>query len=483
MKKTRLLSALQGFIFRAVAVCIAFFCLAPTALATSPITDDFESYTTGWISTQSPVNWHITPDFQIIDSGCYSGKCASPTNSGMYSDNGTPLTEGELYFWYYSAPDNSPVFYFTQNDTPVAYFMNFVNTGGFADVRNGNTHFEDLNFPVETWTHLGIRWLNQQIALSTDGGGTWTSYFTPYGGFPAVGIDGIYAEATANARFDNFDAGLSPVIEGYYPILTTATPTDNLENIVDFDNFLVSGNLSIPTANTSNYDTLKVKFSKNNSFFPTKVLTFPLGGITGGSSVDYSATTSIPITQSGGNFFKVSYSVSGTKYYGSYADNPLIDNELLPYNNTWVKDSATPVPLPFINPSIKPAQDALQDCSGFSGIEKVICDLKNFVVGAVLPSDEALTQIGGTLQALKTRAPVNYIGSISETLTNIYAGINESSGFSFSILGNAGVVDTSIFSIDLGSGITIGGTIKIFLTFLLFIIFLAWGLNYMHRIL
>ena len=77
---------------------------------------------------------------------------------------------------------------------------------------------------------------------------------------------------------------------------------------------------------------------------------------------------------------------------------------------------------------------------------------------------------------------MNYAAAISTTLSNIASGVNDSAAFSFALYGNSGTVNTTIFTQDLGSGVTLGGTIKLILTFLVLMVFFIWGMGYMHRI-
>jgi hypothetical protein len=244
----------------------------------------------------------------------------------------------------------------------------------------------------------------------------------------------------------------------------------------------VSGTIAIPTNNTHAYDNLKVLFYKPNNAFPAETLNIPLS-LTGGQSYAYSATTTIAVSGSGNNFFKVAYNLSGRTYAGSYLDNPVISMPLLPFDNTWIKDSVSSAPASILNQATLPTQEALEDCDAYSGIDAVVCRFKNFIMGAFLPSNDALAQISGTMDALKTKFPINYASAISSSFGTIAAQVDDNSGFTFSLYGNSGTADTSFFTQDLGGGITIGGTIKLILTFFVFMLFLLWGLNYMHRVL
>jgi hypothetical protein len=215
---------------------------------------------------------------------------------------------------------------------------------------------------------------------------------------------------------------------------------------------------------------------------PAETFVIDIGELTSGQSYNYSATTTVPITSSGDNFFKVGYTLLGSPYGGSFL-NPPINEELLAFDNTWVKDSADDAPDYLITPSIKPDQPALEDCSAYSGADKIFCEFRNFVVGAFLPSDSALNQIGATMSALQNKFPVNYARAVGDTFSDISENVNDGATISFNLLGASGAVDTSIFTADLGAGITIGDTIKTIITFLVLAVFYSWAVQYMHRIL
>ena len=78
---------------------------------------------------------------------------------------------------------------------------------------------------------------------------------------------------------------------------------------------------------------------------------------------------------------------------------------------------------------------------------------------------------------------MNYARAIGDSFSTITAGIDDDAGFSLTILGTSSSADTSFFSQDIGGGATLGGMIKLMLTFLILMVFMFWGLGYMHRVL
>lgn len=479
MKKTRHLNALHSF-FLAIVGSLAIF--APAEAATI-LTDDFDAYSDGALTGQGGwVNYYQS--CAVVDGkvGCSGGRTGN-------QKKGTPLSSGAMSFNFRVYKDENlsseSVIGFGFIKITSSSFgsggpqlgISYSNSKGIFIPADGGDFF--LNDP-EVWHTATLVWDEIYANLYVDG--VLLKENTP---IPAANYSwlafGITPNLGASMWVDNIGA---PVVEGYAPILTPTSPERNNETVVNFDaGFEVSGSVVIPTANTHLYDKLIVSFRKPDSFFPAKTLTINLGGLTAGQSYNYSATTTVPITSSGDNFFKVGYTLTGSTYAGSYANNPPISEEALWYDNTWVKDSAEDAPAYLITPSIKPEQDALEDCGEYTGIDAVICNFRNFIVGAFLPSDDAIAQIGGTMDALKNKFPMNYARAIGDSFSAITAGIDDDAGFSLTILGNSSSADTSFFSQNIGGGATLGGTIKLMLTFLILMVFMFWGLGYMHRVL
>jgi len=481
-KLSRRLNALQLFFLAAGGALAGLVGFAGTVIASTPVVvDDFESYTNG-TSIAGQGSWDaVNSNLTVSTSQAHGGTKSAVCNFGntcYFWVDGLNITTGYMDFWFYPTQwqnfANQSMYF-----DGAAFQVNFYGNGSGGVVLNDTGHWYDgFNLVMNTWQHIIIEFNATQYRFSPDGGGTWSAWAN-HAGSPVSSMQG-YGNNSRGFFVDDF---ISQTITGYDPVLTPTTPPRNVETIVDFDDpVAVSGTIAIPTNNTHAYDNLKVLFYKPNNAFPAETLNIPLS-LTGGQSYAYSATTTIAVSGSGNNFFKVAYNLSGRTYAGSYLDNPVISMPLLPFDNTWIKDSVSSAPASILNQATLPTQEALEDCDAYSGIDAVVCRFKNFIMGAFLPSNDALAQISGTMDALKTKFPINYASAISSSFGTIAAQVDDNSGFTFSLYGNSGTADTSFFTQDLGGGITIGGTIKLILTFFVFMLFLLWGLNYMHRVL
>jgi hypothetical protein len=495
MKKTRHLNALQSFFWATVGSLVV---LSP-ACAALPLEDDFDGYSLGDLGGQGGWQCQNGASYgQIVDTDYESSPYSLlGAPDSCYNDTGASTSDGEVFIWI-NKDSEMPASWglfdlIGEGETyPTNAILSWLsNSSQLSDWYYVDSDWGQLS---AGWNKIGIQWhyeatpANRWVKVSLNDG----EYVEGSANFKAAIAAGSilaapvvgYAFFGSNTYIDTIGSGVPPVVEGYAPILTPTSPERNTETVVDFDDgFEVSGSVVIPTANTHIYDKLIVNFRKPDSFFPAKTLTINLGGLTAGQSYNYSATTTVPITSSGNNFFKVGYTLTGSTYAGSYANNPPISEEALAFDNTWVKDSAEDAPAYLITPSIKPEQDALEDCGEYTGIDAVICNFRNFIVGAFLPTDDALAQIGGTMDALKNKFPMNYARAIGDSFSTITAGIDDDAGFSLTILGTSSSADTSFFSQDIGGGATLGGTTKLMLTFLVFMVFMFWGLGYMHRVL
>ena len=478
---------------------IAGVLVAPTpAQGALPLADDFDGYILGdlggqggWLCENNPANGQIVDT--DYNSSPYSLLGAADS---CYNTTGSAISDGEVFLWI-NKDSQTPASWgmFDLLGAGESYPANAIlswlsNTSQLSDWYSVDSDWGQL---AGGWNKIGIQWhydatpANRWVKVSLNDG----EYVEGSASFQAAIAAGTiltapvvgYAFFGSNTYLDDIGGGIPPVVEGYAPILTPTSPERNAETVVDFDDgFEVSGTVQIPTSNNNIYTDLVLTFRAPDSFLPAETFVVDIGELTSGQSYNYSATTTVPITSSGDNFFKVGYTILGSPYGGSFA-NPPISEELLAFDDTWVKDSPYGAPAYLITPSIKPDAPTMEDCSGYSGIDKVMCEFRNFVAGAFLPSDSALNQIGATMSALQNKFPVNYAKAVGDTFSDISESVNDSATISFNLLGASGAVDTSIFTAELGDGITMGGTIKTIITLLVLTVFAFWAVGYMHRIL
>jgi hypothetical protein len=409
----------------------------------------------------------------------------------MYK-SGTSSTSGEWYFDVYlasGAADNAarifgPGFLSDEADmtfSPVGASVNF----GCGAVASGS-------FNVDEWHTIGIKWAALNFQCNVDGGSWGSQHAFLYPGGGSLSIFYVHSPS-ANFYIDNIsDVPAGPsVVAGYYPIIAPTSPARNETSVVDLSNIAETGTVTIPTANTNFYNELVISYRKVNDLIPTGISTidFP-AAITAGQSYAYSATLNIPVDTPGNNYFLVTYTLNGNQFSGSYADNPIISDTVfqgfINGDDTWVTDHSGGGSPPggILNPAAWPAGIAPDDCAGLSGIDAAICNLKNFITGALYPSQGAINQFTATIGLFSQKWPMNYISTFVKTLGDIRAGVDEGAPLTISIFGVGGPIDTTAFNLPVvpGQALTLGQAIKTFLVFLVCMIFLAWAISYMHRI-
>lgn len=488
--KTKRLNGLQSFLLVAIGCLVGSLGFAGLAAAAAPFSDDFDSYTTGNLSGQG--DWTGYSSNPQIETSVVDTLPNAVSQDGMSEyKTGSAVASGQWFFSvYYTAGAyvDRPAICIGGSWYSSVECLQIDKNGTYISNLYSATVSQNL---ISGWNRMGIEWSAGTGMVRLYLNGTWSGWGNPSQGamVPITAMLVNFSSSYGGWYFDSLsgdETTIPPTIAGYDPILTPTTPVNGTSTLVDFDNFQIAGTLQIPSANTWIWDDLNVKFYKVNSLIASRVYSFSLGDLAAGQSISYNGTTSIPILAAGNNFFKVQYSMTGHKFAGSIANNPTIDWPLLQWTDTWVTDNATSTtpPASQIILSTLPQQEAQEDCGAYANpLDIMVCNLKNFITGAFLPSNDAINQINQTMAALKTKFPMNYTTAITETFSTIAAGVDDNRGFSLTLYGNTAAVNTAIFSQDLGGGVTLGGAIKLILTFLAFGAFLFWGINYMHRIL
>lgn len=133
-----------------------------------------------------------------------------------------------------------------------------------------------------------------------------------------------------------------------------------------------------------------------------------------------------------------------------------------------------------IEPTIPPLQEEwvmpeLEDCEVLSGTEKWLCEIKNFIAGAFLPSQEKLNSLNQTFGAFKDKFPFNYSQSLMRFFSEIQESFDDPKSIPIKILGQESNVSFEFWN----EITTIGGqeeTLKnVVFDFTTFVIIIAWG--------
>jgi hypothetical protein len=123
-----------------------------------------------------------------------------------------------------------------------------------------------------------------------------------------------------------------------------------------------------------------------------------------------------------------------------------------------------------------PELPALEECSGYSITERILCEIKNFFNRLFVPSPDKITELKATLELAKTKFPYNYALAIKDFFIYLKDNISESEAISFSILGKAGEVNMDFWNSETNLAGVSQSFLNIFRTFLKFLVILIFGL-------
>lgn len=118
---------------------------------------------------------------------------------------------------------------------------------------------------------------------------------------------------------------------------------------------------------------------------------------------------------------------------------------------------------------------SLEDCSGLSTLESLICNIGNSLKQIFSPSNEKIEELNQTINKMSSKFPFSYISTAKETMKNISNNINERSTLELSILGG------EIKSFDY-SQINFISYIKNFISVFIILAFLFWLIRFIRYI-
>ena len=112
------------------------------------------------------------------------------------------------------------------------------------------------------------------------------------------------------------------------------------------------------------------------------------------------------------------------------------------------------------------------DCSSYSGIDEIVCNIGNTIQGLFLPSSSKLIELQNTINDIGNVFPFNYLRAISTVFTNL----NFSSGsLTMTMFGNTETLGDDFWNMEIFENIKLGVTILILL------MFTFWALGYIKH--
>lgn len=127
----------------------------------------------------------------------------------------------------------------------------------------------------------------------------------------------------------------------------------------------------------------------------------------------------------------------------------------------------------------------LEECGELSGVEKWLCEIKNWLAGLFMPTQEKVNNLKITIDNFKAKFPFNYANSLSVFFDTIKTSLATPKDIPVEIFGNSGNLNFGFLE---ATG-TIGGTSETiknilydFTTALIVIGFLFWIISFIKRI-
>jgi hypothetical protein len=503
----RLLNAL-GFIFAA----ITGLCVIPNAArAAVAFTDDFEGYSLGYTTGTVWANGANGNKCRFVNTARYSGtQSMSCSYTAGYYNEATRTTatvdDGEWFFWVnVNAVQTNHAWIKFLNGSSECGALYFAKSGTSVEVRGCKSAIQSYascasydviaTIPMNTWTNLGFKWDISAGKFWYSVNGVLGNEIAKYGSCGS-GIGGMdifmqdYTNSAATFYIDDISgtSPIPPVVAGFYPILTPTAPVSGETNTVDFDDFDITGSISIPSDNTYIWKKLYATFT-NTKGIDSVTAEITLNDLAAGDSFNYSATSSIANATST-DVYSVSYSAWG--YWCDPLQPDYCGKLGLSYpfeiEPTYISEGSSPAGgiAPIVVSQWTPP--VLEDCTipTYSILERLTCQIQNALLGLVIPSSSSVNNLFAVFQSFQQKFPFSYVNEIATTFNTVRAALNESATISVKVFGQSGNISLAFWSTPAtiaGVTTTIGATIKVILTFFLLLIFLAWGIGYLHRIL
>ncbi len=130
---------------------------------------------------------------------------------------------------------------------------------------------------------------------------------------------------------------------------------------------------------------------------------------------------------------------------------------------------------------------ASEDCSSYALLERMVCEIKNFIGGIFVPSPEKTQELKDTLDMVKQKAPYTYLNATKDFIGDLNSEISAATTtISLSLFGATGTANFDVFQ----ATTTFAGTTQVFKTFLrtisfaliFFLAFIPWAINFLKRI-
>ena len=409
-----------------VVIFLFLLLIGGSVFGASPFTDDFEDYIVGdlsgqggWTTTTPYNSWQVsttTTEVGEYSIGCFNGYCAN-------TKSGDPVSNGIWVFYTYATTTADFGFWIKEGTSDICR----VDLSSAQTIQYyGDSGWVDTGWPViyNQYQPLQIEWdatLDQcRVQYATT---TWSSWFDAYNNF-------IYIDA------------LNIVI----------TNTANLERFIDY----ISDTLSFPC-------------DSDHCGYCDESTTC----ISAGCSWSYSVYLQEYFC---GTYYSPDPDICGSFFKCQYCDDQSTCEAEL--NCQWT-DIGYGDRCYMIEPTIPPDQvdwelPEIDDCASETGIIAWLCEIKNFIAGIFMPTQEKIETLYQTVGAFKEKFPFNYLSLLSGFFSDISDDLQATKTIPVEILGATSTVNFGFWN----STTSIGGQEETFKNmlydFTTFVVLMGW---------
>ena len=405
----------------------------PFFVSASGLSDNFDDYTLGGLEND-PHDWAGSlTDVDVVDTGCFAGRCLKASaGAGIYKiDTGLETGEFSIYTYLHSrgVTDNLITIFSTDVHIPFALAwgsggdLRLLKLGGWTAIETGTL----LN---DTWNLLTCEWTSSEVRCKsgTNEYSSWYDFYEEYdpAGMEWYSLNGEY--------FDNVSFG---------------APSCGIDNC----SLCETSEECIGAGCIYEYNTGFARWECHQEW--------------------------IPYVPGCGTGFQESC-------YGCYTQETCED--AIPTGVCEWVDRGYGIgcyPTEEVPPEAVWEEPKLENCSELSGVEKWLCEIKNWLAGLFMPTQEKVNELNLTIKNFKAKFPFNYANSLSAFFTTIKTGLETDKDIPVELFGHSGDVNFDF----LNATSTIGGTSETMknilfdcTTALIIFAFVLWIISFIKRI-
>lgn len=365
---------------------------------------------------------------------------------------------------------------------------NFATSYFFKD-RNGLSAFtfqieDEDGYATGTWHDLEINFnsITDFYSYRVDQG-SWATSTAFSNAVDSISLFEISCSAGDDVVFTD-DIRIEALTgSGSSPEFSLDEPVLCERNIVDFDEVVFDGNITIATENPYVFDNILVFLEAVYTQATTTALTIEyfdiaLPDLTAGEGYDFYATTTLSRDNP---FWRARFRFDGYDDFGYRYVFWYIPTT----NCQTILTETAELPVEVLEEIGYYEELEPSDCSGLTLTETFLCNIKNILQGIFVPSQAQVAKLNQNIQLLGQKFPMNYISEAKNFFSDINDGVSATSTIQLSLLNATGTVDFSVWEQDAtvaGTSQTTGNVFRGFFGAVFVFGFIVYAINFGKRV-